>query len=270
MNRTDVCILLNSTPKYYPIVHLQLKLFRRYAPDLHWTFFFATEIPEDPSVQELVREYGVKLLVLDPLDTGFLESREAALRKLPSQYTYVLSIQDDFLLDRAPMYDKLAEACTLLDMDRNIASLRLCPCPGPSKEDPLYHKDKQWRILSDKDSMIFTYQATLWRTYDLQKFYAALLMKVGTDFPNHTTPQQKKEIALKLNCAETEFGQRILRAQPTVLHLAWDRVGPWANAVYLCPFPYRPTAIVQGKLEEFAVELARREGLSFDLKKALA
>ena len=69
-----------------------------------------------------------------------------------------------------------------------------------------------------------------------------------------------KDIALKMNCAETQYGQEKLRKTPNVLHLAWERAGPWSNAVYLCPFPYRPTGIVQGKLEEFAAELSRREG----------
>jgi hypothetical protein len=34
----------------------------------------------------------------------------------------------------------------------------------------------------------------------------------------------------------------------------------------LCPWPYRPTAIVKGRLEPWAEELGRREG--FNLKPA--
>jgi hypothetical protein len=31
--------------------------------------------------------------------------------------------------------------------------------------------------------------------------------------------------------------------------------------VYLSPWPYRPTAIVQGRLEPWAAELGKREGV---------
>lgn len=261
MERQDCCILLNSTPRYYPIVVLEVALLRRYAPLLKWPVYFATEEPENQHVQTLVKKYDVLLVDLTEQETGFLESREAALRKLPSSITYVLSLQDDFLLDREPMYDKLAEAVRLLDMDRSIASLRLMPCPGPSPDNPLYRSDLNWRILTEKDTMLFTYQATLWRKFDLHTFYKELLISIEKDFPAATTPQQKKDIALKMNCAETQYGQEKLRKMPNLLHLAWTRVGTWPNAVYLCPFPYRPTAIVQGKLEPFAEELSRREGL---------
>ena len=260
MERQDCCLLVNSTPRYYPIVVLQIALLRRYAPKLQWPLYVATEEPTHPLMKKVVDLYSVHLVELSRDEAGFLESREAALRKLPASISYVLSLQDDFLLDREPMYDKLAEAVRLLDMDRSIASLRLMPCPGPAPDDPLYRSDLNWRILTEKDTMLFTYQATLWRKFDLHTFYRGLLTSIEKDFPAATTPQQKKDIALKMNCAETQYGQEKLRKMPNLLHLAWTRAGTWPNAVYLCPFPYRPTAIVQGKLEPFAEELSRREG----------
>lgn len=261
MERQDTCILINSTPRYYPIVLLQLLMLRRYAPKLHWPILLATEDPEHPHVKTMEEQYAVQVVPLEKSESGFLESREAALRKLPSLYIYVLMLQDDFLLDREPMYDILAQACSILDMDRNVASLRLMPCPGPHPEDGLYHPSMKWRVLSEKDPMLFTYQATLWRKYDIHAFYKYLLTSIAKDFPAAVTPQQKKDIALKMNCAETQYGQEKLRKLQTIdLHLAWERAGPWSNAVFLSPFPYRPTAIVQGKLEEFAAELSRREG----------
>ena len=260
MDRQDVCILINSTPRYYPVLEVQLKLLRRYAPHLHWTVFFATETPSTSFVKALQKTYSIEIIPLDAHESGFLESREAALRKLPKRYTYVLSLQEDFLLDREPMYERLAEACRILDMDRSVGSLRLMPCPGPLEKDPLYHPDMNWKILTEDDAMTFTYQATLWRVYDLHAYYKLLLTSIEKDFPSATTPEQKKTIALKMNCAETHYGQSKLRSNPNVLHLCWDRAGSWANAVYLCPFPYRPTAIVQGKIEPFAQELSKREG----------
>jgi hypothetical protein len=260
MDRQDVCILINSTPRYFSVLQFQILLLRRYAPNLHWKIFLATEAVHDLRISSLQEDYGVEIIALTEEEKGFLESREAALRKLPKQYTYVLSLQEDFLLDRQPMYEALAEACRLLDMDRSIASLRLMPCPGPLDIDPLYHPEMNWKILTEEDSYLFTYQATLWRSYDLHSYYKKLLISIEKDFPDSVTFEQKKNIALNMNCAETHYGQSKLRATPNLLHLAWARKGSWSNAVYLCPFPYRPTAIVRGKIEPFAVELAAREG----------
>jgi hypothetical protein len=265
MDRQDVCILINSTPRYFQMLMFQLLMLRRYAPKLHWKIFLATEAVDDPRISTMEHEYGVEIIPLTEEEKGFLESREAGLRKLPRQYTYVLPLQEDFIVDREPMYEKLAEACRILDMDRNVASLRLMPCPGPLEKDPLYHPDTNWKILTEEDPMIFTYQATLWRTYDIHFYYKSLLTSIEKDFPAAVTFEQKKNIALKMNCAETHYGQSKLRATPNLLHLAWNRVGSWSNAVYLCPLPYRPTAIVQGKIEPFALELATREGFGKSL-----
>lgn len=248
------------------MLHLQLLMLRRYASKLKWKVFFATEEYTNPVVETLKKTYDIEILPLEDSETGFLESREAALRKLPKQYKYVLPLQEDFLLDREPMYDKLAEACRILDMDRNVASLRLMPCPGPMEKDPYYHPDMKWKVLTEDDGMIFTYQATLWRTYDVHAYYKTLLVSIEKDFPSAVTAEQKKNIALKMNCAETQYGQSKLRETPLLLHLAWERAGSWPNAVYLCPFPYRPTAIVQGKVEPFALELSKREGWSHNFK----
>jgi hypothetical protein len=266
MERQDVCILINSTPKYFQMLIFQILLLRRYAPKLHWKIFLATEALNDPRISILQNEYGVEIIALAQDERGFLESREAALRKLPKQYTYVLPLQEDFLLDREPMYECLAEACQILDMDRSVASLRLMPCPGPLDTDPWYHPDMQWKVLTDDDSFLFTYQATLWRTYDIHSYYKSLLTSIEKDFPDAVTFEQKKNIALNMNCAETHYGQSKLRAIPNLLHLSWARKGTWSNAVYLCPFPYRPTAIVRGKIEPFALELAAREGFGQSLK----
>ena len=262
MERNDVCILINSTPKYYSILLLQVGLLRRYAPKLKWRIFLATEVPDHEICRRLVKEFGVELVVLGDKDSGFLESRAAGVRGLPSEIMYVLPLQDDFILDREPMYDMLEEACRILDMDRNVASLRLTPCPGPAKDDPLYNPGKVWKILTDNDDMVFTYQATLWRRIDYYAFFKELLHGVERDYPDAVTVEQKRHVALNVNCAEISYGQNLLKTLggEIILHLAYPRAGPWSNAVYLCPFPYRPTAIVRGKLEDFAKELGKREG----------
>jgi hypothetical protein len=262
MEREDVCILINSTPKYFYLLPLQLTLLKRYAPQLKWPIYFATEALQHPLVAKLILEFGVRIIALQTSQSGFLESRQAALQKLPSTITYVLPLQEDFLLDRKPDFDALKDALFILDTDRLVSSLRLNPCPGPLSNDLLYTKGKPWKILGEHNQYVFTYQATLWRRMDLQTFYNEVLNTLNKTY---TTEEGKKHAALTLNFAEAAVGQQLLqKCLPNVMHLCWPRAGPWPNAVYLCPWPYRPTAVVRGSLEPFAKELFEREGIKLD------
>ncbi len=264
MNRQDVCILLNSTPKYFYLLPLQLTMLRRYFPALQWPIYFATEVPEHPVAQQLESEFQVRILSLTQGDAGFLESRHTALSLLPSEILYVLPLQEDFLLDRCPDIESLLDALFILDTDRNVSSLRLMPCPGPDKEDILYSKDKPWKVLGSKNTYIFTYQATLWRRLDLNIYFTALLQSIEKDFGNREE-KEKKYLALTSNVGENHYGQGVLKkCLPDTFHLCWPRAHQNPNAVYLCPWPYRPTAVTRGKLEPFAEELFRREGVKIE------
>ncbi len=264
MDRQDVCILINSTPKYFYLLPLQLTMLKRYAPFLNWPIYFATEETHHPISQQLANEFQVKLLPLPMENAGFLESRASALQQLPSSILYVLPLQEDFLLDRAPDKKALQEALFILDTDRNVSSLRLTPCPGPHDSDVLYNKEKPWKVLGDKNIYIFTYQATLWRRMDLSLYFNGLLNAIQKQF-NLKSEEDKKYLALTSNIGENRFGQDILRkVLPDTLHLAWPRAGKWSNAVFLCPWPYRPTAVTRGNLEPFAEELFQREGVKFE------
>jgi hypothetical protein len=264
MNRQDVCLLLNSTPKYFYLLPLQLTLLRRYAPFLQWPVYFATEVPDHPIAKQLETQFQVKLLTLPKEKEGFLESRDTALHMLPPEILYVLPLQEDFLMDRTPDKKALSDALFILDTDRTVSSLRLMPCPGPHESDPLYVNDKPWRILGSQDTYIFTYQATLWRKYDLQTYFSSLLTSIQKDFAQQKT-LDKKYLALTSNVGENHYGQKVLKqCLQNTLHLCWPRAHQNPNAVYLSPWPYRPTAVTRGQLEPFAEELFRREGVKFE------
>lgn len=266
MNRTDTAILINSCPKYFYLIPLQLTMLRRYAPELKWKIYFATEDAENPIV-EIIRSFNVSIITLPKNASGFLESRVVAMKHLPQFIKYVLPLQEDFLLDRKPDYKALEEALVILDTDRQVSSLRLTPCPGPHESDSLYDKTKSWKILGDKNLYIFTYQATLWRRMDLELYFTALLSRITKDFENKKklSDIDKKYLALTSNIGENKYGQDILKkALPDTLHLSCPRLGEWSNAVYLCPWPYRPTAVTRGRLEPFAEELFQREGVKFE------
>jgi hypothetical protein len=253
MDRTDCAYLINTTPKYFYLLNLHITLLHRYAPSLAWPVYLATEEPEclDPLP-------NVTVLTLPKTKAGFFESREAAVAMLPDTIKYVFPIQEDFLLEARPMEKEIAEALQILDADPQVSSLRLMPCPGPNALDLSYKPNPLWKILDFDVEMVFTYQATVWRRAPYQRFMAALLHKT-----EHLDERQKIVAAIKVNIAEIAEGQMLLRnsSSPSYLHLAYPRSYSHPNAVYLCPWPYRPTAVVRGTLEPWAAELAKRESV---------
>ena len=166
------CILINTTPKYMPLVEVEVVCIRRYAKELSDVpIFVATEMsPSDPILSRILELENVHLVSLSNDEADFLESRVAAFKYL--DYDIVLPLQDDFWLDRRPDYRALNEAVEIMVSDHNVQSIRLMPSPGPHESDVTYKG--QWKILSDKDTYRFTFQATLWK----REMYIELLEAV--------------------------------------------------------------------------------------------
>jgi hypothetical protein len=261
-----VAYLVNSTPAYYYMLPLHFTLVRRYAPFMEH-LFLATEVPEHPICVQVANEHGVTLIPLDKKDAGFLASRATALTQLSlsGKFLYVLPVQEDFLIDRVPDLGSLAEGLTILEDSQGlIASARLMPCPGP-KGAPMSSRPLWGGLMPSTDEYGFTFQATLWSLEACCAWYAALMGRLEEGWPAaSTSPEQRKHIEIRVNIAENADGQhffwKFFKARKQV-HIGWIRAGPWSNAVYMSPWPYRPTAIVQGRLEPWAEELGRREGV---------
>jgi len=261
-----VAYLVNSTPAYYYLLPLHFTLLRRYAPFME-NLFLATEVPDHPICVQVEKYHGVKLIPLDTANAGFLESRAAALQQLSltAKFTYVIPVQEDFLLDRVPDLGALTEALTTVeDSDGIIASARLMPSPGP-KGSPLTSRPLWAGMTPTTDEYGFTFQATLWCLDACYSWYRALTQKLELEWPVATTPpEQRKHVEIRANFAENAAGQQFFWKffkERRQVHIGWVRAGPWSNAVYLSPWPYRPTAIVQGRLEPWALELGKREGV---------
>ncbi len=254
MDRTDVAYLINSTPKYYFLLDFHLTLLQRYAPELKWPVFLASEVPEHPVLEKLKTKHPhLTIIPLTQEYEGFIESRFMGTQLLPPEIKYVFPIQEDFLLEARPEKSYFEEALQIFDTFSLVASIRIMPCPGPKGDN--FFGESRFKVLNySMDDMIFTYQATLWKREAYQNFMGALAEKlVGM------TPERKRKASIQDNIAEIAVGQKILVNQGNI-HLAYPRDGKQANAVYLCPFPYRPTAVVKGKLEDWAVDLSKREG----------
>jgi len=261
-----VAYLVNSTPAYYYLLPLHFALVRRYAPFME-NLFLATEVPDHPVCVQIAKDHGVTLIPLDMTGAGFLASRAAALRQLSlsAKFLYVIPVQEDFLLDRVPDLGSLTEALTIVEDSQGlIASVRLMPCPGP-KGSVLISKPLWAGLTPTADEYGFTFQATLWSLDACYAWYAALVKKLELEWPvESTSPEQRKHVEIRANFAENAEGQQFFWKffkQRRQVHIGWVRAGPWSNAVYLSPWPYRPTAIVQGRLEPWAAELGKREGV---------
>ena len=243
---------------------VQIACIRRYAPKLHSVpIFIATELrPTEGSCLESILSYrNTHHMVLESEESGFLESRLAGIGYLPDQYDFVLPLQEDFWLDRAPDYLRLDEAVNILKDDSKVKSLRLMPSPGPHQDDIVYKGP--WRVLGKYDAYKFTFQATLWRVEMYKKFLERILMTASKDFHESGLPSTDwAKYCIRVNVAENLKGQEIFSEfiNANSLHLSIERESKNKNAVYLAPWPYRPTAVVQGSLEPWAKEFAKREG----------
>jgi len=253
----EVAYLINTTPKYFYLLPLHITLLHRYAPTLGWPIYIATESPE--LLPPLAGQGQVNIIHLPMEKEGFLDSRSEAVKQLPPHIKYVLPMQEDFLLEGRPIESAIQSGLDILDKYPHVSSLRLMPCPGPKGNNFM---DTPWKILDlNIDSLVFTYQATIWRRDEYTNFMDALIRVIP--------PGSQNKLAIKVNIAEIMRGQEILlflgKAEgkgKDKIHLAWPREGSHPNAVYLCPWPYRPTAVVRGNLEPWAVDLAKREGFS--------
>jgi len=258
---SKLAYLVNSTPKYYGLLPLHFTLVKRYC-DMPMTLFFATEVPDHPICTE-IQKMGVQLIPIPFEESGFLESRVAALKVLYDiGYHHVLPMQEDFLLEGRVMREVVQRAAEMLDMYTDLASVRLMPSPGP-----LTKTSDTWApLVKGLDTYGFTFQATLWQTWDCLEFYRRVCDVLEQDYPKATTaPEKRRHAEIRTNLAENVTGQSIFWSLEK-RHLAWKRAGSWSNAVYLCPWPYRPTAIVQGVLEPWAIELGKREGVPLSME----
>jgi hypothetical protein len=146
-----------------------------------------------------------------------------------------------------------------MDEDDEVVSARLMPCPGPKGSKP--YRVPNWNYLeATTDAYGFSFQATLWKTHACYEWYNQICARLYTKIK---PGEQQTSIEISENLAENAEGQALFWSASHKMgykHVAWVRKGNWPNAVYLSPFPYRPTAIVRGSLERWAKELMAREG----------
>jgi hypothetical protein len=148
--------------------------------------------------------------------------------------------------------------------EENIVSARLIPCPGPKSTEPII---PGWAVLGQTDEYLFTFQATLWRREWYTKYLENIIEYAKKRFPSLVQGSREwNKMAVGTNIAENMEGRVVFKKLfEHTMHLAWIRYDSRPNAVYDCPFPYRPTAVVKGALQPWAIELLDRENIKWDL-----
>jgi len=255
MDRNDIAYLLNSTPKYYYLLELHIALIRRYASKCKWPIYFATELPEH-SVCKVLQDYNVNIIILEKENSSFISSRKRALELLPDSIKYVLPMQEDFLLERFVDTNAIHESISILDTNNDIISVRYMPCPGPNEINPNYNK--VWKYIKH-DTYLFTFQATLWKKAECLTYYKNIEHEVN--YRKFSSDSERNLYEVKMNIAENSDGQKIFASLFSDKKIVgYIRQYKYPNAVYMSPWPYRPTAVIKGVLQTFAKELAEREG----------
>lgn len=257
MDRNDVAYVINTTPKYFYILELHLTLLKRYAPNMKWGVYLATEEFDHPIIQIIKTKYNINIIELEEQHSSFISSRKRVLELLPKHIKYVLMMQEDFLLERYVNETDIEESFKLLEENDSLISVRYMPCPGPSEKN-LQFSNKWKYITNDHDTYLFSYQATMFRKKECLEYYTILEKNVASK--NFKNSMEQNTYEIRYNIGENSEGQQLFyKSFPGKIHIGYKRDHPFPNAVYLCPWPYRPTAIIQGKLQPFAIELAQRE-----------
>ena len=256
-------IVINTCPKYFYLLDGMVGLLRRYSSNLDWPIYLATEEFGNTLVQQCVLKYKLELLKLDSRDSDFFSSRYAAMKLLPETVEYILPLQDDFFLERPGVNIGIFEdAKCILDMYPEVQSIRLMPCPGGRGTQML--EGTRWVILKPENGdMMFCYQATIWRKQIYLEFMKEMLNYTRQQLPDFKEGSKEwSRFAVDSNPAELQIGtEALMRCCPeNSIHICWMRHAAWPNAVYWCPFPYRPTAVVKGVFQPWAKELLQREG----------
>jgi len=248
-------ILINTCPKYKQLAISQIILLRRYSEELKWPIFIASTgfLQEEIAYLESL---NITVIVQTEEDgSDFIKSRIHALKLLPAACAHVLALQDDFLVDRPVDYVSLDKTLLVMLYCPDVVGCRLMPCPPPKGS---FFKDA-WQIIDPTPDCYFTFQATIWRRQWLIQFFERMI-ELAPDLHAKWPDFTRNQFWLLANPCERDTGMRVAQ-ELGGFQIGWPRVGPWANAVYKSPWPYRPTAIEKGVLQPWARELLEREQL---------
>lgn len=273
------CILINTCPKYKFLALAQVILIRRYAPNLTLPIYLACSEFTKNDLEQLDKLNVLVINQTEKENEDFIGCRIHALKKirettavsLTAAYEYIILLQEDFLLDRAPSYSYIEESISLMQENADVACIRLMPCPGPENKQP---NDKflsnKWLEILPSEAYFFSFQAAIWRLPWVLDFFVEMT-KESQEYLAGKPIQICNHYWIRLNPCEQELGQKVAikLLKENGMFLGYPRRCLWPNGVLLSPWPYRPTAVEKGILQQWAIDFLSREGLSMKNQTSL-
>jgi hypothetical protein len=127
------------------------------------------------------------------------------------------------------------------------------PCPGPTGDVFL----EKWKEIVVDPYCYFSLQAAIWSVPWLMRFFEGVVRR-ATPLISKYPQYSRNQFWLLVNPCETKVGTDIA-VELGGRFVGYPRIGRWSNAVYLSPWPYRPTAVEKGVIQPWATELLKRE-----------
>ena len=226
-------IIIASTHKYCYIWNPFFDLLKKFWPDHPEVYFMSDGSPEYLADKYQIRVFNVHK------DLGFLETYEYLLDfvKTPT----VILLQEDFLIERPVNKELINDLIETFKTHKDIGYIRCTPCPGP-KGNAIQYPKVMLGLFHPQQDYLFSFQATIWRV----SFLSQLLQGY-----------QHRSTILNI---EKDLTQLLSRTSHKLLGIIRTDNSP--DGVFQSPIPYRPTAIIKGQIQPWAIELIKKHQIN--------
>lgn len=224
----QTAIVISSTPKYSFIWDTFFIYLRKNWKNCPYQIYFTSE----GECKYLENKYTINIFQQDK-DIGFLEGYRYVCEQIKHKYRYFILLQDDFIIEKTVDRHIINSYEKIMKENSNIGFIRTMPCPGPKGEQKKFGNIELGKI-DKQENFSFSYQSSIWNIDYFLNF---------TVIPKNNPWSGEIFLANKMkSCKEKEN---------------WGFIRPFkeSHAVYESPIPYRPTAIVGGKLTDWAKKL---------------
>ena len=231
-NSFKQCIVISSTPKYSYIWEPFFKMLYKYwktPPDIYFI--------SSGKCSFLNEKYDINVYETAS-DLGFLGGYLHVLNDIKSMYSTFICMQDDFIIQKNVNTELLSLYRDILE-DTTIGCIRLMPCPEPKGNIHKFNTVTLKEVVKN-DDYSFSFQSCMWNI----EFF----IRLCTECKDMNTWLIEPYLSNKLT-------------KTNKLLLGYIRESSHRDAVLQSPVPYRPTAIVRGKLQDWAKQLLQENDI---------
>lgn len=244
-----------------------LTMWKRYWPDCPFPLFICS----DGDLNQLAINYNINLIPRE-YDPGYIDSWIYGLEHLSSDN--VILLQDDFIIEKKVNTELLETYCNIMNENPNIGFIRLMPFPEPYDGQIHTFNNIQLKEFEKHERYVFSFQACLWKRKLLIEFFKFIIEKAKkTIIKEHGENQfkqwetdEEKWLHLFLRDVHNPegHGYELFNLFPEYIYLGFFDTRPKIDKAMICPIPYNPTAIWNGKLTCAAQKLFKKEKISVE------